>query len=170
MEDFKEYLNQSVVVARKMKRGQYNLWRGWVLPEDESADDLGWLVVNKSVSERNVDGYEGYVSWLPEEAFEEIYEEIQPAHDGFFFGQALRRLALGDCVQRRGWNGKGMYLFLVDGDAVNQALYNYLDDPDNTKNNTSVRDAIYMLTADNQLVPWVASQDDLLAKDWVVVD
>ena len=105
-----------------------------------------------------------------EEAFEEIHEEIKPAHDGFFFGQALRRLELGDCVQRRGWNGKGMHLFLVSGDAVNQALYNYLDDPDNTKNNTSVRDAIYMLTADNQLVPWVASQDDLLAKDWVVVD
>ena len=41
MEDFKEYLNQSVVKARKMKRGQYNLWRGWVLPENESADDLG---------------------------------------------------------------------------------------------------------------------------------
>ena len=170
MEDFKEYLSQSVVEARKMKRGQYNVLRDWVLPENENADDLGWLVVNKSVSERNVDGYDGYVSWLPEEAFEEIYEEIQPAHDGFFFGQALRRLALGDCVKRRGWNGKGMYLFLVDGDAVSQALYNYLDDPDNTKNNTSVRDAIYMLTADNQLVPWVASQTDLLAEDWVVVE
>ena len=170
MEDFKEYLNQSVVKARKMKRGQYNLWRGWVLPENESADDLGWLVINTSVYKRNVAGYEGYVSWLPEEAFEEIYEEIQPTHDGFFFGQALRRLAFGDCVQRRGWNGKGMHLFLVNGIAMNQALNNYLDDPDNTKNNTSVRDAIYMLTADNQLVPWVASQTDLLAEDWVVVE
>ena len=170
MEDFKEYLSQSVVEARKMKRGQYNVLRDWVLPENENADDLGWLVVNKSVSERNVDGYDGYVSWLPEEAFEEIYEEIQPTHDGFFFGQALRLLALGYCVQRRGWNGKGMYIFLVDGDAVNQALYNYLGDPDNTKNNASVRDAICMLTADNQLVPWVASQTDLLAEDWVVVE
>ena len=174
MEDFKEYLNQSVVKARKMKRGEYNAFRGWVLTVNESADDLGWLVINKSVSNRNVAGYEGYVSWLPEEAFEEIYEEIyeeiQPAHDGFFFGEALRRLALGDCVQRRGWNGKGMHLFLVDGDAVSQALYNYLDDPDNTKNNTSVHDAIYMLTADNQLVPWLASQSDLLAQDWVAVE
>ena len=78
MEDFKEYLNQSVDLARKMKRGQYNVLRGWVLPENESDDDLGWLVINKSVSKRNVAGYEGYVSWLPEEVFEEIYEEIQP--------------------------------------------------------------------------------------------
>ena len=78
MEDFKEYLNQSVVKARKMTRGQYNLLRGCVLPENENADDLGWLVINTSVSKRNVAGYEGYVSWLPEEAFEEIYEEIQP--------------------------------------------------------------------------------------------
>ena len=97
-------------------------------------------------------------------------EEIKPAHDGFFFGEALRWLVLGGCVQRRGWNGKGMHLFLVRGNAMNQALYNYLDDPDNTKNNTSVRDAIYMLTTDNQLVPWVASQTDLLAEDWVVVE
>ena len=78
MEDFKEYLNQSVVEARKMKRGQYNVLRDWVLPENESDDDLGWLVVNKSVSQRNVDGYDGYVSWLPEEEFEEFYEKIQP--------------------------------------------------------------------------------------------
>ena len=78
MEDFKDYLNESVVKARKMTRGQYNLLRGWVLPENESANDLGWLVINTSVSKRNVAGYEGYVSWLPEEAFEEIYEEIQP--------------------------------------------------------------------------------------------
>ena len=78
MIDFKEYRNQSVVEARKMKRGEYNAYRGWVLPENESADDLGWLVVNKSVSERNVDGYDGFVFWLPEEEFEEFYEKIQP--------------------------------------------------------------------------------------------
>ena len=77
MEDFKEYLDQSVVEARKMKRGQYNVLRGCVLPENESDDDLGWLVVNKCVSDRNVDGYDGYVSWLPEEEFEEFYEKIQ---------------------------------------------------------------------------------------------
>ena len=78
MKDFKGYLNQSVVEARKMTLGQYNILRGWVLPENESADALGWLVVNKSTSGRNVDGYEGYVSWVPEGVFEQIYEEIQP--------------------------------------------------------------------------------------------
>ena len=78
MEDFKEYLSQSVVKARKMTRGQYNLLRGWATPKNESADDLGWLVINKSLFKRNVAGYDGYVSWLPEEAFEEMYEKIQP--------------------------------------------------------------------------------------------
>ena len=85
MEDFKEYLNQSVVKARKMKRGQYYLFRGLVPPVKGRVDDLGWFIINTSVSKRNVAGYEGYVSWLPEEEFEEIYEEIQPVHDGFFF-------------------------------------------------------------------------------------
>lgn len=75
MEDFKFYINISRVKAREMTRGAYNYLRGWKVPDNENPDDEGYLVVNESVSERNVDGYDGYVSWLPKKAFKEIYCE-----------------------------------------------------------------------------------------------
>lgn len=58
-----------------MTRGDYNNLRGWALPADEDHNDAGFLVINPSVSERNLAGYDGYVSWLPQEAFAELYRE-----------------------------------------------------------------------------------------------
>lgn len=51
---------------------------------------------------------------------------------------------------RSGWNGKGMWLCLQRSDEHSKMTLPY----------------IYMKTADDQLVPWVASQTDLLAGDW----
>lgn len=68
------------------------------------------------------------------------------------FGIALRRLWNGEKVFRWKWNGKGMYLALQIPDAHSKMSRPY----------------IYIRTADNQLVPWVASQSDLLAEDWEI--
>lgn len=81
------------------------------------------------------------------------------------FGQALSGLKGGACVARAGWNGKGMFLFLVPGSTfkVNRApllgIY-----PEGTE--ISYRPHIDLRTVDGQIVPWVASQSDLLADDW----
>ncbi|MDD2307760.1 MAG: DUF2829 domain-containing protein [Prolixibacteraceae bacterium] len=81
------------------------------------------------------------------------------------FGWAIDRLKDGAKVSRRGWNGKGMFLFLVQGSTfkVNRppllGIY-----PEGTEIN--YRSHIDMKTADNQIVPWVASQSDMLAEDW----
>lgn len=66
------------------------------------------------------------------------------------FGWALEVLDSGDRVTREGWNGKGMWLSLQIPDAHSKMSRPY----------------IYMRTVDGDLVPWVASQSDLLAKDW----
>jgi hypothetical protein len=66
------------------------------------------------------------------------------------FGWALSRLESGEHVHRAGWNGKGMWIALQYPD----------------ENSKMTRAYIYMRTADGQLVPWVASQSDLLADDW----
>ncbi len=66
------------------------------------------------------------------------------------FGLALRLLAEGKRVTRPGWNGKGMWLELQVPDAHSKMTLPY----------------IFMKTADNHLVPWLASQTDILAKDW----
>ena len=85
------------------------------------------------------------------------------------FGDALQALKHGQKVAREGWNGKGMFLFLVPGSVfkVNRApllgIY-----PEGTEIN--YRPHIDMKTVDGEIVPWVASQTDVLAEDWCVVE
>jgi hypothetical protein len=69
------------------------------------------------------------------------------------FSQALLKLKSGAKISRAGWNGKGMWLNLQVPDANSKMTLPY----------------IYMKTADDKQVPWLASQTDLLAEDWDVV-
>lgn len=88
------------------------------------------------------------------------------------FGQALEQLKAGKRVTRQGWNGKGMFLALVKGREndyhVNSEVFGTGNDG-NSEKSLPVLDAIYMKTADNKLVPWLASQTDVLADDWLIV-
>lgn len=68
------------------------------------------------------------------------------------FGQALTQLRAGEKIAREGWNGKGMFLDLQVPDANSKMTLPY----------------IYMCTVQGDLVPWLASQTDMLAYDWVV--
>jgi hypothetical protein len=85
------------------------------------------------------------------------------------FGQALEILKSGGKVARSGWNGKGMFLFLVPGSTfkVNRApllgIY-----PEGTEIRYHAH--IDMKTAQDTVVPWLASQTDVLAEDWEKVD
>jgi hypothetical protein len=86
----------------------------------------------------------------------------------FNFGEALAKLKAGAKVARQGWNGKGMFLFLVPGSQfeVNRppllGIY-----PEGTVINYQPH--IDMKTAQDTVVPWLASQGDVLADDWVEV-
>lgn len=70
------------------------------------------------------------------------------------FGSAIKSLKEGKRVLRKGWNGKGMWLALQVPDAHSKMSLPY----------------IYMKTADDKLVPWLASQTDVLCEDWEVLD
>ena len=83
------------------------------------------------------------------------------------FGEATEKMKSGHKVARGGWNGKGMFLFLIAGDCW------YFDtDIDGVEDNDGIKTLpfICMKTADNKLVPWLASQTDVIAKDWIVVE
>lgn len=87
---------------------------------------------------------------------------------GFDFGVAIAKLKLGDKVARAGWNGKGMFVFLVKGSEfeVNRApLLGIYEVGTRIKYNPHID----MRTADGSIVPWLASQTDVLAEDWEVV-
>ena len=83
--------------------------------------------------------------------------------DNLDFGAAVAALKNGKRVSRAGWNGKGMYLFIVaiwkpvryGGEAPIATLREPLP-------------FIAMKTADDGVVPWLASQTDILAEDWIV--
>ena len=83
------------------------------------------------------------------------------------FAYALQLIRQGEKVQREGWNGKGMFVYLVPGSQieVNQppllGIYT-----GGVKIKYSPR--IDLHTADGYVVPWVPSQTDILANDWML--
>lgn len=66
------------------------------------------------------------------------------------FGWALEQLKSGQSVCREGWNGPGQFLTLQVPDEGSKMTLPY----------------IYIRTVQGDLVPWLASQTDLLAIDW----
>ena len=85
------------------------------------------------------------------------------------FSQALEHLKGSDKVARAGWNGKNMFIFLVQGSEfiVNRPpLFGIY--PEGTK--IKYHAHVDMRTADGQVVPWLCSQTDMLAEDWEVVE
>jgi hypothetical protein len=86
----------------------------------------------------------------------------------FHFEVALAHIKNGRRVQRIGWNGKGMFIFLVPGSKfkVNRppllGIYE-----EGTEINYHAH--VDMRTADGKIVPWICSQTDMLATDWALV-
>ena len=68
------------------------------------------------------------------------------------FGDALTLLKAGHKLERKGWNGKGMWVELQTPDAHSKMTLPYL----------------FLNYPDGRTVPWLASQTDMLEDDWVV--
>lgn len=83
------------------------------------------------------------------------------------FGQAIEALKSGVKVAREGWNGKGMFLYHVPAQS-----YPAVTDVAKATFGEQVPYGAYiaMKTAQNNVVPWLASQTDVLAEDWAVVE
>lgn len=108
---------------------------------------------------------DGYISWSPKEVFEKAYQPIT----AMSFGHAIEALKAGKLVCRAGWNGKWMFLFLVPGSKfkVNRppllGIY-----PEGTE--IDYWGHIDMQAADGKIGPWLASQTDMLANDWQIIE
>lgn len=87
------------------------------------------------------------------------------------FSDALTAIKDGETVNRAGWNGKGMWLYLVPGSEfpVEAQRPIGLAAPELVGQTVSYHGHIDMRTAAGDFVPWVASQSDLLADDWQIV-
>ena len=82
------------------------------------------------------------------------------------YREALNALHQNGRICRKGWNGKGMYLFLVRGAKVyihSSSLHSKFPETSPVK----YTDHIVIKTTEGTLVPWLASQTDQMAEDWI---
>jgi len=105
------------------------------------------------------------------------------------FGQAIEALKQGKCVARKGWNGKGMHLWLNKGSFDAELLgFNSENHPDYPHGSTidgvdlglfqlGEKDTVTRLpninmktAAGSTVTGWLASQTDMLAEDWEIVE
>lgn len=169
-----EFYGTKKIAAKPMTRLEYNTFRGWDLPDNENGSDEGYLVEYLDGGKPNVEGFAGYISWSPKEQFENAYTPT----NAMSFGHALVALKAGKKVARAGWNGKGMFLILVggtkdarlvDGTPYHVALFNKKTGEET--NIATINPHIDMKTATGEFQPgWLASQTDMLANDWQIVD
>jgi len=87
--------------------------------------------------------------------------------ESLFFSDALGILMDGRKVARAGWNGKGMFLYHVPANS-----YKTVTDVAKAEFGDTVEYGAYiaMKTDQGNVVPWLASQSDILADDWVEVE
>lgn len=111
------------------------------------------------------------VGWQPR-TFVNKNKVINMYPDNMSFSVALNAIKLDNKkVSRTGWNGKNMYVVLQkgypNGIPINKNTAEATGLPEGTV--CVFRPYLAMKTVDNEFVPWVASQSDLLAEDWFVV-
>lgn len=175
----KPYIGVKQIRAKAMTREEYNELRGWTVPADENPDDAGYLVEYVDGGQSNHPDFAGYISWSPKDVFDRAYRQTV----GMTFGLAIEAMKAGSRVARMGWNGKGMWLSLScnqGGDAFagtrEIAAENFWSNNNSEyarQNGGSavVLPCITMKTATGEiLMGWLASQSDMLAEDWRIVE
>lgn len=116
------------------------------------------------------DGYkvvypDGYESWSPKDVFEAAYR----ATDGMSFGLAIEAAKMGKRIARAGWNGKNQYVELACG-------ISYLPWPVDCNEVVNVNHddigsmAFAFVGTSGVQMGWLASQADMLANDWKIVE
>ncbi len=90
------------------------------------------------------------------------------------FGEAIEALKLGKRITRAGWNGKGMWLFLLPAGRIplsvchDPALRQVVAE---SGGEIDCLPTIRIKTADNKILTgWLASQSDIFAEDWMILE
>ncbi|WP_297232215.1 DUF2829 domain-containing protein [uncultured Flavonifractor sp.] len=105
---------------------------------------------------------DGYMSWSPKAVFEEAYRPT----DNLNFGLAIEAAKKGKKISRAGWNGKGQYVQLA-------TCISYTDPAGavvNAEHKAVGNQALAFVGTSGVQLGWLASQADMLADDWTIVE
>ena len=161
-----KYIRMHQVEAEPMKFGEL---------KDKHPKSGGANVERDANDDGYVIFYRGgeYVSWCPKKEFEDVSRPC----DGMTFGMAIEAMKRGAKVARKGWNGKGMWLCVPLCDGQKEVHATVIWGKPNAEyalqNGGTAKAMPYvtMKTADGAIVMgWLASQTDMLAEDWAVVE
>lgn len=147
------YIGTKLIKAEPMNLGDYNKFKEWDIPKNEDPSREGYKVQYSDT----------YISWSPKEVFEEAYHLI----DNLTFGLAIEALKKGYKVARKGWNGKGMYVYYVPANS-----YKTITEVAKKEFGEKAKYNAYLAIkcVDGSVSTWVPSINDALAEDWEIVD
>lgn len=98
--------------------------------------------------------------------YREMTKKQDEKKDVFDFGKAIQYLKEGKRLQRQGWNGKNQYIEL----ATNISYKNSNDEIINAEHDAIGNKAIAFVGTSGVQIGWLASQADMLAEDWKIVE
>lgn len=170
----KTYICTKIIRAVPAKMVNGCIWpEGLPLPkaaEEQKRECAGEQACSCNTEVRVEEGYmyvtgpeDRYPQWMPKAEF----EKMCLPEENLTFGDALAAAKLGEKVARAGWNGKGMYVFL----AKDPEFHTEADIGEFEGKEVDVPDVLVLRTAQGTLqVGWLASQADMLAEDWHIVE
>ena len=154
-----QFIGVKIVEATPMTREAFEAQEGRNVGGDKHGD--GYMVTYEG----------GYRAWSPKDVFDAAYRPV----NAMTFGLAIEALKMGKKVARAGWNGNGMWLTLSPGaeDLPAEKFWakHNREFAESNGGTATVSPYITMKTADNKIQSgWLASQTDMLAEDWQVVE
>lgn len=149
----KKYIGTKIIEAvPAIRKGGKVYEEGQPIPRSMDPTEEGYKV-------RYPDGYE---SWSPKNVFEEAYRPT----DCLSFGLAIEAMKKGKKVARRGWNGKNQHIELATRISYMTADGVFV----NVEHEAIGNKAIAFCGTSGVQMGWLASQADMLADDWEIVE
>ena len=161
MMNMKKYIGTKVVKAKPATMAEVQALKSGISVEDSKR-------MFRNSGTVDPDGYaveyeDGYISWSPKEAFEKAYRQTD---GGMSFGHAIELMKMGFRLQRSGWNGKNQYIEL----ATAISYTNSAGEVVNSEHAAIGNMAVAFVGTSGVQMGWLASQADMLADDWEVVE
>ena len=159
----KQYIGTKIIKAEPANRFWFENGETLVVPDSEDAPNRVREATAGEKGYKVVYPPDGYESWSPKDVFEAAYR----ATDGMSFGLAIEAAKMGKKIARAGWNGKNQYVelghdfsYTAPGDIPVRPVQHLDIDSQ----------ALVFVGTRGRQVGWLASQADMLADDWKIVE